>query len=588
ASSTTDDSSIKITLKTPKEKQEFTVAPNLTIKDLKAEVSKKFNASSEQLVLIFSGKILKDTETIEQHKIKDGHTVHLVIKSANRAQPSTTPTPATQLTSENQATQPPTNPGGAPFDLGTITHLDQSSGLGGMGGLGGLGSMGLDSPNFMEMQQQMQRQMMSDPDMMQRMLDNPMVQSMMSNPEIIRNMINSNPQMQQLMERNPEITHMLNNPQLMRQTMDLARNPAMLQEMMRNQDRALSNLESIPGGYNALRRMYTDIQEPMLNAAQEQFGPNPFAALSENANPASSTQNTENTAPLPNPWGPAPRATTTTAPTSSSTNRPTTTPQSATSGNSSTSEMFNNPAMQNLMSQITENPSLMQNMMTAPYMQSMMQNMSENPELASQILSHNPMFANNPEMSRMLPQMLQQMQRPEMQTLFTNQRAMQAMMQMQQAMQTLQQEVPGLVPGEVSVLGGKGYGHKMCPRGPVHRKNVSCKVILKTYWFIAKIGPFAGATNPSTTTTTATSTGGTTTSTPTSTTNTTANSQLLLNQMMQTLATGPSAATISPETRYRAQLEQLASMGFVNRDANIQALTATNGNVNAAIEFLLG
>lgn len=27
---------------------------------------------------------------------------------------------------------------------------------------------------------------------------------------------------------------------------------------------------SIPGGYNALRRMYTDIQEPMLSAAQEQ------------------------------------------------------------------------------------------------------------------------------------------------------------------------------------------------------------------------------------------------------------------------------------------------------------------------------
>ena len=25
--------------------------------------------------------------------------------------------------------------------------------------------------------------------------------------------------------------------------------------------------------------MYTDIQEPMLNAAQEQFGGNPFAAL---------------------------------------------------------------------------------------------------------------------------------------------------------------------------------------------------------------------------------------------------------------------------------------------------------------------
>lgn len=40
---------------------------------------------------------------------------------------------------------------------------------------------------------------------------------------------------------------MLNNPEMLRQTMELARNPAMLQELMRSHDRALSNLESIPG-----------------------------------------------------------------------------------------------------------------------------------------------------------------------------------------------------------------------------------------------------------------------------------------------------------------------------------------------------
>lgn len=40
---------------------------------------------------------------------------------------------------------------------------------------------------------------------------------------------------------------MLNNPDLLRQTMEMARNPSMLQELMRTQDRALSNLESIPG-----------------------------------------------------------------------------------------------------------------------------------------------------------------------------------------------------------------------------------------------------------------------------------------------------------------------------------------------------
>lgn len=49
------------------------------------------------------------------------------------------------------------------------------------------------------------------------------------------------------LQRNPEISHMLNNPELLRQTMELARNPAMLQELMRSHDRALSNLESIPG-----------------------------------------------------------------------------------------------------------------------------------------------------------------------------------------------------------------------------------------------------------------------------------------------------------------------------------------------------
>ena len=44
-------------------------------------------------------------------------------------------------------------------------------------------------------------------------------------------------------QRNPEIQHMLQNPQLMRETMELARNPAALQELMRQRDRAISNLE---------------------------------------------------------------------------------------------------------------------------------------------------------------------------------------------------------------------------------------------------------------------------------------------------------------------------------------------------------
>lgn len=88
------------------------------------------------------------------------------------------------------------------------------------------------------------------------------------------------------------------------QTMELARNPSMIQELMRSHDRALSNLESIPGGYSALRRMYRDIQEPILAAAANER--NPFAALVENSNnqdgQTNPQQGQENRDPLPNPW----------------------------------------------------------------------------------------------------------------------------------------------------------------------------------------------------------------------------------------------------------------------------------------------
>ncbi|CAM4836565.1 unnamed protein product [Rotaria magnacalcarata] len=37
--------------------------------------------------------------------------------------------------------------------------------------------------------------------------------------------------------------------------------------------------QTIPGGFNALQRIYHDLREPMYSAAQEQFGNNPFALL---------------------------------------------------------------------------------------------------------------------------------------------------------------------------------------------------------------------------------------------------------------------------------------------------------------------
>lgn len=106
----------------------------------------------------------------------------------------------------------------------------------------------------------MQNQMMQNPEMMSNMMNSPMMQSMLSNPDLIRNSLMNNPQMRQVLESNPQLNHVLNDPELLRQSMEAARNPAAMREMMRTQDAAMRNVESHPEGFNALRRMYQDVQ----------------------------------------------------------------------------------------------------------------------------------------------------------------------------------------------------------------------------------------------------------------------------------------------------------------------------------------
>lgn len=78
---------------------------------------------------------------------------------------------------------------------------------------------------------------------------------------------------------------------------------------MRTQDRALSNLESIPGGYNALQRIYRDVLEPISEARENER--NPFSTLRVNNNknntngtPTNPQQGQVNRNPLSNPWNP--------------------------------------------------------------------------------------------------------------------------------------------------------------------------------------------------------------------------------------------------------------------------------------------
>nr|XP_015928744.1 ubiquilin-1 isoform X4 [Parasteatoda tepidariorum] len=546
-----EDSGPKITIhiKTAKERKSIEIEENATVKELKEEVAKAFSTSLEQVCLIFAGKILKDHEEIKSHNIKEGLTIHLVIRTSNRQQDPPAPSP--------NVTAPPPLPG----------NLFGFGGFGGLPGLGNLGSAlggqaGGGSSAFADMQQQMQRELMNNPEMMRQLFDSPIVQSLFSNPETLRDMIMNHPQMQQIMERNPEINHIFNNPDLLRHTMEIMRNPAMLQEVMRNQDRALSNIESVPGGYNALRRMYTELQEPMYNAAQEQFGTNPFASLvSDTGDSGSAQQGTENRDPLPNPWAPGggPQNST-----------PTTRPPTA------TPNLLGTPGMQSMFQQLTDNPALLSNLNT-PLMQNMLQSLSSNPDFVQRMISSNPLLSSNPElqqqMRNMLPQMMSQIQNPEYQNLLSNPAAVQAIMQIHQGMAQLQQLAPNV------------FRQGSFPPGTPTTTTGATPATPTT-------SPVSTTTNSTSSTTTTTNSAATPPNIdPLSMNNQEAFTQLMAN-MLSTMAINDQQQQQQqqqqpPEERYRSQLEQLANMGFVNREANLQALITTFGDINAAVERLL-
>merc|ERR1712130_658385 len=60
-----------------------------------------------------------------------------------------------------------------------------------------------------------------------------------------------------------------------------------------------------------------------------------------------------------------------------------------------------------------------------------------------------------------------------------------------------------------------------------------------------------------------------------------------LMQQMGAMRQQPQQQNVQPAILYRDQLSQLNAMGFNDAEANIQALIATGGNVQAAIDRLL-
>mmetsp|Transcript_45787 Transcript_45787/g.139090 ORF Transcript_45787/g.139090 Transcript_45787/m.139090 type:complete len:634 (-) Transcript_45787:399-2300(-) len=539
-----------------------TITPQTTVLQVKRLISAESasgNCEVGRQRLIYKGRILSDDErTLSDYGVVgDNQTLHLVKGSAPSGANNNAGGAAAQTSQTSPVAPPPM--AGAPGSAGAnsaggsnpflaMQQMMQSQQQ--MGGAGGMPDMA-----------QMQRQLQENPEMMSSIMNSPMMQNLMSNPDFMRNMMENNPQMRQVLDSNPELRHVLNDPNLMRRSMEMMRDPSAMQNMMRNQDLAMSQIENVPGGFNALRRMYDEVQEPMMDAMAG-GGTEASSFGSGNGTGGNSAASGAAGAAMPNPWGspsptrPGGSASATSGSAASSAPRQqsaqpsinpwgvgagagNTPPASANlwaaggggAGAAGTGSMPGIPGMPPGMNmeqtlQLLENPAISQ----------MMQQVMSDPAAMQAMMDANPMMR---QMRETNPAAAAMLSNPETMRAMMDPNNLRSMMQMQNAMQQLggQGGIPGFPP-----TGAMGSGSFAAPRGSAAGGGLD---------FSSLLGQFQSA---------ATLTG----------------SQSQQRQL-----------PANPEERYRIQLRSLGDMGFDNREANIQALDANHGNVNRAVEWLL-
>jgi ubiquilin len=256
--------------------REFPVEADLqaTVAELKEQIAGQAELPKENIRLVCAGRIWQDTATVASYEPRESAVVHC-LNNPPRAVPNA---------SEQVLT--PVNP------------MQQM-----LGGGGAQQPPPANGDPFAQMMWQSQQMMRQNPEMMQQMMNSPMMQQMMSDPETVRSMVRMNPQLSQLMEQQPEIARLLEDPEVLQQSMRMMQNPSLMQEMQRNSDRAIGQLDAMPGGYNALVRAHEEMVDPLMNALSGS-GQDGAAPVAEYAQQTSGGPNNE---ALPNPWGaPAP------------------------------------------------------------------------------------------------------------------------------------------------------------------------------------------------------------------------------------------------------------------------------------------
>lgn len=222
-------SEFTITIKmTGDKKHEVTVSPEMTVLQLKEKIASDLDISVDRQRLIFSGKVLKDNDTLDVYKIKQGHSIHLVKGAAKSTsqppQPLSTETNTTNATGNNPSTS------AVPSNI--------ESGQGAFNPLAGLtdaryAGYNIPMPTMDQLGFGADGMQLPPENQLEQMMDNPLFQesmrSMLSNPQMLDYMIQQSPQLRAMgpaareLLQSDYVKNMLTNPQAMRSMMEMQR-----------------------------------------------------------------------------------------------------------------------------------------------------------------------------------------------------------------------------------------------------------------------------------------------------------------------------------------------------------------------------
>ncbi|KAL8785192.1 MAG: hypothetical protein Q9213_003539 [Squamulea squamosa] len=350
-----DEAPITFNIKSSSDaKYVLTLPLSTTVLDLKSKLSTSEYADTppDRQRLIYSGRVLKDADTLASYKIKEGNTVHLVKSAASNQRQN----PANQSSSTNSAASGTTpSSQGVPTNLAAGTGNNPLAGLtgaryAGLAQLPGAGMFGPDGGMGAP----------PGPEQMADMLSNPQYASqlneVLSNPDLVNSMIEGNPMLRGMGDsarqalNNPQFRRMMTDPEMLRQMAQMQRQfPGMfggMGGMGGGQNQAFpapgvtDQTPEQPSGERTATPNQPDTvpqQPPMNPFGMGMFGNpagaggaagNPFAALFPNAQQPQAGQTPEN---QQNP--------------------------------SSTAQQPQGNPIQEMVAQMASNPALMQNMM---------------------------------------------------------------------------------------------------------------------------------------------------------------------------------------------------------------------------------